>query len=269
MAEAGESLLQEPQAAERTSLRELAILFLRLGTTAFGGPAAHIALVEDEVVRRRRWLTHEELLDLLGAVNLIPGPNSTEMAIHIGYLRGGWLGLIVAGMCFILPAMILVIAIAVAYEHFGGLPQFEGLLYGVKPVVIAIVIQAIWGLGRTAIKTAVLAVVAALVAVAGFFEVDVLLAILVAGVVVGLGQGWSKERKRIWPVLMMLFIAGAIFTISYLAARSGTAAQAEVGLKPLFLYFLKAGSVLYGSGYVLLAYLQADLVSRAGARHSP
>jgi len=258
MDEAGE---QVSHAKGRTSLGELAILFLRLGTTAFGGPAAHVAIMEDEVVRRRRWLTHEEFLDLLGAVNLIPGPNSTEMAIHIGYIRGGWLGLIVAGTCFIFPAMVIVTAVAWAYVQFGRLPQFEGVLYGVKPVVIAVVLQALWGLGRKAIKSALLAVVAVLVAVAGFFDVDVLLAILLAGVVVGIGRGWAEERRRLSPILVMLVVAGLIFAFSYFAAHSGTSAETEIGLRPLFLYFLKVGSVLYGSGYVLLAYLQSDLVN--------
>jgi chromate transporter len=252
---------QELHAKGGTSLCELAILFLRLGTTAFGGPAAHVAIMEDEVVRRRQWLTHEEFLDLLGAVNLIPGPNSTEMAIHIGYVRGGWTGLIVAGTCFIFPAMLMVTAIAWAYVQFGRLPQFEGLLYGVKPVVIAIVLQALWGLGRKSLKTALLAVVAAVVAVAGFLGVDVLLAILLAGVVVGIGTEWTEERRRFGSILVMLAVAGAIFAFSYFAARSGSSAESDIGLRSLFLYFLKVGSVLYGSGYVLLAYLQADLVN--------
>jgi len=251
----------EPSAGRSSPLGELAMLFLKMGGTAFGGPAAHIAIMEDEVVRRRRWLTQEEFLDILGAVNLIPGPNSTEMAIHIGYLRGGWLGLIVAGTSFIFPSMLMVTAIAWAYVQFGSLPQFEGLLYGVKPVVIAVVLQALWGLGRKAMKSVLVAVVAALVAVAGFFDVDVLLAILLAGVAVGIGRGWAEERRRLSPILVMLIVAGALFAFSYVATHSGTSAEAEVGLRPLFLYFLKVGSVLYGSGYVLLAYLQADLVN--------
>jgi len=128
-------------------LLELAGLFLRLGTTAFGGPAAHIAMMEDEVVRRRQWLTREEFLDLLGATSLIPGPNSTELAIHIGHRRAGWAGLVVAGCCFILPATLIVGVIAWAYVRFGELPQAEGLLYGVKPVIVAVIAQALWGAG--------------------------------------------------------------------------------------------------------------------------
>jgi len=141
----------------RSSLRELAGFFLRLGTTAFGGPAGHIAMMEDELVRRRKWLSREKFLDLLGASNLIPGPSSSELAIHIGYLRGGWAGLLIAGVCFILPAASMVCALAWAYVRFGKLPATSTLLYGVKPVVIAVILQALWGLGRTALKTKFLA----------------------------------------------------------------------------------------------------------------
>src|SRR6266545_8172463 len=145
--------------AVRGSLWELALLFLRLGTTAFGGPAAHIAMMEDEVVRRRRWMTHDEFLDLLGATNLIPGPNSTEMAIHVGHRQAGWPGLLVAGISFILPAVLIVTGFAWAYVRYGSLPQVTGILYGVKPVIIAVVLQALWSLGRTALKTSFLAMV--------------------------------------------------------------------------------------------------------------
>src|SRR5580693_6841978 len=135
------------------SLKELALFFLRLGVTAFGGPAAHIAIMEDELVRRRKWLSREKFLDLLGASNLIPGPNSSELAIHIGYLRAGWAGLFVGGACFIFPAAILVGCIAWAYVRFGHLPAVAALLYGIKPVVVAVILQALWGLGRTAVKS--------------------------------------------------------------------------------------------------------------------
>ncbi|HXF82164.1 MAG TPA: chromate transporter, partial [bacterium] len=143
------------------SLREVAALFLRLGTIAFGGPAAHIAMMRDEVVRRRRWVSDQQFLDLLGATNLIPGPNSTEMAIHLGYRRAGWAGLIVAGTCFILPAMAIVLALAWAYATYGQTPAAGWLLYGVKPVIIAIIVQALVGLGRTALRTALLGPLAA------------------------------------------------------------------------------------------------------------
>lgn len=140
-------------------LRQLAWLFLKLGAIAFGGPAAHIAMMEDEVVRRRRWLPREEFLDLHGAANLIPGPNSTELAIHIGHRKAGWTGLLVAGSCFILPAAFIVTALACAYVRYGSLPETNAILYGVKPVIIAIIIQALWGLGTTALKTGWLAMV--------------------------------------------------------------------------------------------------------------
>src|SRR5579859_2529567 len=147
--------------AKRGSLKELALFFLRLGVTAFGGPAAHIAIMEDELVRRRRWLSREEFLDLLGASNLIPGPSSSELAIHVGYLRAGWLGLVVAGSCFILPAAAIVAALAWLYVHFGRLAAASAILYAVKPVVIAVVLQALWGLGKTAVKTTFLGVIGA------------------------------------------------------------------------------------------------------------
>src|SRR3954470_16719957 len=162
-------------------MRELALVFLKLGTIAFGGPAAHIAMMEGEVVRRRRWLTREEFLDYLGATNLIPGPNSTELAIHIGHARAGWPGLLVAGACFILPAALIVGTIAWGYVRWGALPQAAWLLYGVKPVVIAVVAQALWGLARTAVKSRALAVLAALAIVAVVAGVDELLVLALAG----------------------------------------------------------------------------------------
>ena len=263
MAEAPESSPEEPQAGARVSLLEVAIVFLKLGTIAFGGPAAHIGMMEDEFVRRRRWISQERFLDLLGAVNLIPGPNSTEMAIYIGYLRAGWAGLVIAGVCFILPAMLLVTGIAWTYQNYGGLPQFAGLLYGVKPVVIAVILQALFGLGRRAIKTPLLAAIGALAVVASCFGVDPLLLILLAGAIVGLGRGWTQERgKRLKPIVVMLLVAGGILAFSCFAARLGETEDVKVGIGPVFLYFLKVGSVLYGSGYVLLAFLQADLVGR-------
>jgi chromate transporter len=146
--------------AQKISLCELAAFFLRLGTVAFGGPAGHIAMMEDELVRRRKWLTREKFLDLLGASNLIPGPSSSELAIHIGYLRGGLPGLVAAGLCFLLPAAFMVGLLAWVYLRFGKLPATEAVLYGVKPVVIAVVLQALWRLGRTAVKTRLLAVAA-------------------------------------------------------------------------------------------------------------
>src|SRR5580704_8402847 len=146
MTELDQTLTTNPGRSEIGSLKELALFFLRLGTTAFGGPAAHIAIMEDELVRRRKWLSREKFLDLLGASSLIPGPSSSELAIHIGYLRAGWMGLVIGGICFILPAAILVACIAWAYVRFGHLPAAAALLYGVKPVVVAVILQALWGL---------------------------------------------------------------------------------------------------------------------------
>ena len=243
----------------RKTLSELALLFLRLGATSFGGPAVHIAMMEDEVVHRRRWLTRDEFLDLVGATNLIPGPNSTELAIHVGYRRAGSTGLLVAGTCFIVPAMAIVLALAWAYVRYGRLPAAAGLLYGVKPVVIAVVVQALTSLGRAAVKTRVLGVaaVAALAATAaGVHELIVLLG-------VGLGSalvGWASGRGGGRPSPLCLMPPGTALTVAGAGAAAGTA----FGLGPLFLFFLKVGSVLFGSGYVLLAFLRADLVTRWG-----
>src|SRR5438093_5415252 len=168
----------------RTSLGELALLFLKLGAIAFGGPAAHIAMMEDEVVRRHAWLSREAFLDLLGATNLIPGPNSTEMAIHIGHRKAGWAGLLVAGSCFILPAALLVTVIASVYVRYGALPEGAGVLYGVKPVIIAVVLQALWGLGRAALKTKVLAIVGAVGIAFASLGVNELIILFGSGLVV-------------------------------------------------------------------------------------
>ncbi|MCP3166915.1 chromate efflux transporter [Myxococcus qinghaiensis] len=241
-----------------TVLRELALLFLRLGTTAFGGPAAHIALMEDEVVRRRRWLTREEFVDLLGAANLIPGPNSTELAIHIGHRRGGWAGLVVAGVCFILPAFLIVTGFAWAYARFGTLPDVGALLAGVKAVIIAVVLQALWGLSRTVVKTKLAAAVALGAVSAAFLGVNELVLLLLSGLGVlawraverGREQGTSSNSV-VSPWALMLPLGAATSAVPF--TQQG-----------LFLFFLKVGSVLYGSGYVLLAFLRADLVERLG-----
>jgi chromate transporter len=240
-----------------TTLGELARLFLKLGTIGFGGPAAHIALMEDEVVRRRGWLTREEFLDYVGATNLIPGPNSTELAITIGHTRAGWPGLIVAGASFILPAAIIVGVIAWAYTRFGQLPAIVAVMAGVKPVVIAIIVQALWRLTKSAVKTRVLAVLgvaAAVAAALGTNELLVLLGAALAGIVLTLGN--ARQRSSIGASLSVLKPAGAL----------GIAAAAPVVAPPwpLFAIFLKIGSVLFGSGYVLLAFLRADFVHRLG-----
>ena len=237
-------------------LRELAVVFLKLGLVGFGGPAAHVAMMEDEVVRRRAWLSRERFLDLLGATNLIPGPNSTEMAIHLGHLRAGWPGLVVAGTCFIAPAFAIVFGCAWAYVRFGMLPAAAGLLYGVKPVIIAVVLQALWGLGRSAMRTRGIAAagLASIAAVAA--GVHELVVLFVAGAVLA-GARWAHGARARGA-------AQGLLPLLPVAAAGTTAAAMSFGLLPLFLFFLKVGSVLFGSGYVLLAFLRADLVERWG-----
>ena len=245
------SQTQTDSATHGTTLRELATLFLRLGTTAMGGPAAHIAMMEDEVVRRRRWLSREYFLDMLGATNLIPGPNSTEMAIHIGHQQAGFAGLVVAGACFIVPAVLIVLAVAWAYVRFGAMPSVRGLLYGVKPVIIAVVLQALWGLGKTAIRSRILGALAALSLVAAMLQVNDLVVLLGGGfVMIAIKGAMDKGGIR------------ASIAIPSLAALGAGAAVVPFSLTKLFLFFLKVGSILFGSGYVLLAFIRTDLVER-------
>lgn len=255
--------------AKKGSLPELALFFLRLGTTAFGGPAAHIAIMEDELVRRRKWLSREKFLDLLGASNLIPGPSSSELAIHIGYLRAGWMGLVLGGVCFILPAAILVACIAWAYVHFGHLPAVEGLLYGVKPVVVAVILQALWGLSRTAVKNKLLGIAGVFCVVLSLAGVNSILILAGAGVIVAGVRAVSvsrKEHRASGAGAFLLLRRSVRFGLSRLLALGGVGVAATLAprvvprLGELFLVFLKIGSVVFGSGYVLLAFLRADLV---------
>jgi len=247
-------------------LQELAWLFLKLGTIGFGGPAAHIAMMEEEVVRRRGWLSHEKFIDLVGATNLIPGPNSTEMAIHIGHTRAGFPGLFVAGACFILPATLIVTVCAWAYVRFGALPQVDGILYGVKPVIIAIVLQALSGLCRTAVRTPLLAGVGIAAAVFSFLGVNELLLLLVAGLLNAAIRRVAGKSTRGSSAGISAGLAPpastSVAVSAGVAAGAATAATLPFGLWPMFVFFLKVGSVLYGSGYVLLAFLRADLVER-------
>jgi chromate transporter len=244
-----------------TSLRELALVFFKLGTTALGGPAAHIAMMEHEVVRRRGWLTRETFLDYVGATNLIPGPNSTELAIHIGHARAGWTRLLVAGLAFIVPATLIVTAAAWAYVRYGALPEVAGLLYGVKPVMIAVVGQALLRLGRTAIKTAALALLGVIAIVAVGAGVHELLVLAGAGVVMA---ATTVTRSHVSRAPGPLLAGIASLSGGGVAAMTAAPAVVAHGLWPLFLVFAKAGAVLYGSGYVLLAFLRADLVERLG-----
>jgi chromate transporter len=245
----------------RTRLSEIAWLFLKLGTTAFGGPAAHLALMQDEVVTRRGWLTVQEFLDMYAATNFIPGPNSTEMAIHIGYRRAGWRGLVVAGSCFIVPAALMCTGLAAIYKAYGHNPASLAILWGVKPVVIAVVGQALWRLGKSAIKTwlagsvAVLAAAALLVQLALLGTEHELLVLFGGGLAVALARGVRK--RRFLPVF-----AWPLAPTTGAAATAAATTTAGAPLLSVFLIFLKIGSVLFGSGYVLLAFLQADFVDR-------
>jgi len=232
------------------ALREVTALFLRLGFTAFGGPAAHIAMMEDEVVRRRNWLARDQFLDLLGVTSLIPGPSSTEMAILLGYRRAGWRGL-VAGVCFILPAALIVAAIAWAYVAFGKLPQVIGVLNGVKPIVIAILLQALWRMGRTAIKGWWVGLIALLAMIANLAGVSPLAVLVGCGAAAIAPEMARHSRKN----------DGVPATITAIApAAKAGAAVTPFKLSTLFLVFLKIGAVLFGSGYVLLAFLRGDFV---------
>jgi chromate transporter len=233
------------------SLREVARLFVTLGVIGFGGPAAHIAMMRDEVVRRRRWMDDAEFLDYVGATNLIPGPNSTELAIHLGHRRAGGSGLVVAGICFITPAVVIVAVLAWLYEQYGTDPAIVDLRYGIVPVIIAVVGHALSGLGRTAL-TSPFHVVVALAAVAGYLAgVHELALLVVAGT---LSAMWSN-RQRLDP-------RRAVLLVPFGVDAGGT--PAPVSLWRLFAVFVEIGSVLYGSGYVLLAFLERNLVDERG-----
>jgi chromate transporter len=259
-----------PSAADgQGSLGELARLALKLGFTAFGGPAAHIAMLRDEVVTRRSWFSEQQFLDMLGVVNLIPGPNSTEMVIQVGHARAGWRGMIVAGVLFILPAALIVLALAWTYVRYGSTPAAMSLLYGIKPVIIAVLAQALWGLLRTAIKTPFLAV-AGLGALALFLAgVNAVVVLFGAGLfvtlVVNARRLWDVWRQRGAQAPGFLPLMG--LSASRLAQAGGQLApdgRTPVSLLTLFLTFLKIGAVLYGSGYVLLAFLRNDFVVQLG-----
>ncbi|MGE0761134.1 MAG: chromate efflux transporter [Pirellulaceae bacterium] len=241
------------------TLGDVAAVFLRLGATSFGGPAAHTALMRQEVVQRRGWVSDAEFLDLLGATNLIPGPNSTELAIHIGYRVAGLWGLIVAGVCFILPAAAIVTAIAWFYVRFGQLPAVAGVLYGVKPVIIAIIVQAFWKLGRTCLGSWSRRALFGICLLAAGARVHELLIVLGAGTAVG---AWRALRRR--GPAPPPGIAAAITPAWTLSAGMVLGAAQPFGQLPLFLFFLRVGAVLFGSGYVLVAFLRAGLVERYG-----
>lgn len=245
-------MLPNGQTPPQPKLKELATVFFRLGAIAFGGPAAHIAMMDDEIVVRRRWLSRAKLLDLIGVTNLLPGPNSTELAIHIGYEQAGWRGLFVAGSCFILPAMAIVWLLAILYVRWQTVPQTAWLLYGIKPVIIAVVLKALWKLGKKAAKdipTTVAAIVAFILYFAGFNEILLLISL---GIAVMLWKNWQSGGAT----------NSVFLPASVMLAQGGVSAAVTVTWVSVFGFFLKIGCVLYGSGYVLLAFLQRDLVER-------
>jgi chromate transporter len=269
-------------------VRDIAVLFLRLGATAFGGPAVHISMMEHEVVTRRGWMTRGEFLDLLGATNLAPGPTSTKMALFIGYARGGWPGFLLAGLGFVLPSTLIVTAFAWAYVRFGSLPAFPHFFAGIKPVVLALIVQALVGLGRTAMKSRFLLVLGLGALVAAFFVHEILLLVASGCVSVGvmaledlLRKGRGSDARRNESARASVVDAD---NLTDSAARPDNApappnppskkifslpfplllltAASSFSLSSLFLFFLKTGAILFGSGYVLLAFLKADLVER-------
>ncbi|MBN1587690.1 MAG: chromate efflux transporter [Candidatus Omnitrophica bacterium] len=235
-------------------LKEVAGLFLKLGTIGFGGPAAHIALMHDEVVTRRKWLDDQQFLDLLGVTQLIPGPNSTEMASHIGFRRSGWLGLIAGGLCFTLPAMLIVMALSWVYVRYGSTPQAGWISYGIKPVIIGVLLQALWVLGRKAVKDKSTALAAFGTLGLYFLGVNEIALLLGGALAVMLIKNVSRTG-RITPAVLIWPLAGTGVPV---------AAAKAFSFPLLFLTFLKIGSVLYGSGFVLLAYFRADFVNRLG-----
>lgn len=255
-------------APEGGALGELARLFLKLGIVAFGGPAAHIAMMEDEVVSRRQWIDRQHFLDLVGATNLIPGPNSTEMTMHVGYERAGWPGLFVAGACFLTPAVLITGGFAWLYVQYGTLPAVEPWLYGIKPAVIAVILGAVWRLGRSAVTSWRLGLIGTAVAAASFGVFSEIAALAIGGIV---GMVWLRYTEEADPstadrFLPILFLdTGGIARDSTTISAAGAAAAAGgVSLWKLGFFFLKVGSILYGSGYVLVAFLEGDLVQGYG-----
>jgi chromate transporter len=244
---------------ERGSLGEVVRLFLKLGTIAFGGPAAHIALMHDEVVGRRRWTSEQQFLDLVGATNLIPGPSSTELAIYLGFRRAGWRGLVAAGVCFIAPAFAIVLGLAVLYDRYGTTPVATDLLYGVTPVVLAIIAQALVLLGRTAVTGVGLAAVG-VAALGGYLAGLHPLLLLAFGAVAWLAiTGGRRLASRFGSSATML-VTPALAGPWLVAATASATGLGSVSLPTVFWTFLKLGSVVFGSGYVLLAFLRDDLV---------
>lgn len=242
---------------QKARLKEITLVFLKLGTIAFGGPAAHVAMMDEEIVKKRKWMEKDKFMDLYGATNLLPGPNSTELAIHIGLERGGWRGLILAGASFILPAMLIVMAFAAIYDRIGALPQVAGIMYGIKPVVMAVILQALYRLGKTSIKNISSAVIGTIVIVVSFMGVHELALIGISGIIMMLIKNYKKFKPNKGSLSVFLPFLSALPITTNIQLKS-------MDLNHLFWSFLKIGSVLYGSGYVLLAFLEADFVERFG-----
>ena len=233
--------------SKTTELKEIAKLFFKLGSIAFGGPASHIAMMEDEVVKKRKWMTQEHFLDLIGVTNLIPGPNSTEMTMHCGYERGGWKGLIVAGCCFILPAVVITSFFAWLYQQYGQLPAIEPFIYGIKPAVIAIIIMAGFRLGQKAIKTTELAILGIITLVACLLGINEIIAFLGCGLLALPIYFFKKNRGNLNSVIPLLLFQAS--------------EPVKLGTIKILGIFLKIGAILYGSGYVLFAFLNTELVA--------
>lgn len=246
--------LLQKSTSKKKHLTEIALLFLKLGLIAFGGPAAHVGMMEDEVVTKRKWISRQHFLDLVGATNLIPGPNSTEMTMHCGYERAGWRGLFIAGASFIFPAFVLTGLLAFLYVEYGQVPALEPFIYGIKPAVIAIILSAIYKLGKKALKNWQLGIVGLAVIAASFLGVNEISAILGAGAVglVWFGIIHNKGTKNVKSILPLAFL------------QAGHVSAAAISNTKLFLVFLKVGAVLFGSGYVLVAYLDAELIEKLG-----
>ncbi len=249
----GSHVPHSPVSQTQVSLADLALVFLKLGTIAFGGPAAHIAMMQEEFVRKRQWITEADFLDRLGAANLIPGPSSTEVAIFIGHVKRGWVGLLVAGCCFIVPAAVMVTLIATLYVRFGSLPQFTSILYAIKAAVIGVIVQALWSLARTATKTLQLALIGVVAIVLSGLGIAPLLVLAISGVASGAALLFKRPGDALSAVPLFGKLALFAGTVGALAA--------PVSLLRLFLSFLKIGAVVFGSGYVLLAFLRAEFVS--------
>lgn len=241
---------------QRKRLIEIAFMFLKLGITAFGGPATHVAMMDEEIIKKRKWVSSESFLDFYGVTNLLPGPNSTELAIHLGYERGGWLGLIIAGVCFILPAMMIVTAFAAVYVSYGSLPEISGIMNGIKPVIIAVILQALLRLGKSALKNRSSIVLFLFTIALSYFGYSEIFLLFLSGIIMML----IVNRRKLRRSDLSLFIpTTSVSLVAYSSIMIN-----KLSLSSIFSTFFKIGLVLYGSGYVLLAYLESYFVETCG-----